>query len=184
MGCHSLLQGIFLTQGSNPGLLHWRQILYRLSHQGSPAVLEKPQRYFYVYPLRQNQDPAPRLHYCFLAAPALSLLPLSSLLSSGLNLTFGIQGKSWRLEPVPYEQRMKTTERLPGTPKGPAWLQKHCLHCRFQSHCTLALCLGRRVSAHFIKNHSLDISLPGSPCGANVLSQSPPAVRLLAAASR
>ena len=33
---HSLLQGIFLTQGSNPGLLHCRQILYHLSHQGSP----------------------------------------------------------------------------------------------------------------------------------------------------
>ena len=35
LGCHSLLQGIFPTQGSNPGLLPWRQILYRLSHQRS-----------------------------------------------------------------------------------------------------------------------------------------------------
>ena len=34
-GCHFLLQGIFLTQGSNLGLLHCRQILYCLSHQGS-----------------------------------------------------------------------------------------------------------------------------------------------------
>ena len=33
---HSLLQGIFLTQGSNPGLLHDGQILYYLSHHGSP----------------------------------------------------------------------------------------------------------------------------------------------------
>ena len=32
---HSLLQGIFLTQGSNLGLLLCRQILYYLSHQGS-----------------------------------------------------------------------------------------------------------------------------------------------------
>ena len=38
MGCHCLLQGIFLTQGSNLGLLHCRQILYHLSHQGSPSV--------------------------------------------------------------------------------------------------------------------------------------------------
>ena len=30
----SLSRGIFLTQGSNPGLLHCRQILYHLSHQG------------------------------------------------------------------------------------------------------------------------------------------------------
>ena len=35
-GSLSLLQGIFPTQGSNPGLLHSRQILYRLSHQGKP----------------------------------------------------------------------------------------------------------------------------------------------------
>ena len=34
---HSLLQGIFLTQGSNSGLLHWRQIIYCLSHQGMPS---------------------------------------------------------------------------------------------------------------------------------------------------
>ena len=31
LGCHSLLQGIFLTQGLNLGLLHCRQILYHLS---------------------------------------------------------------------------------------------------------------------------------------------------------
>ena len=36
VGCHSLLQGVFLTQQSNPGLLHCRQILYRLSYEASP----------------------------------------------------------------------------------------------------------------------------------------------------
>ena len=35
VGSLSLLQGIFLTQESNPGLLHCRQILYQLSHKGS-----------------------------------------------------------------------------------------------------------------------------------------------------
>ena len=35
VGCHFLLQGIFLTQGLNPGLPHCRQILYRLSHHGN-----------------------------------------------------------------------------------------------------------------------------------------------------
>ena len=33
VGCHSLLQGIFLTLGSNPSLLHCRHILYCPSHQ-------------------------------------------------------------------------------------------------------------------------------------------------------
>ena len=37
VSCHFLLQGIFLTQGSNPGLLHCRQILYHLSHHRSPS---------------------------------------------------------------------------------------------------------------------------------------------------
>ena len=35
VGCHFLLQGIFLTQGSNPHLLHCSQTLYRLSYGGS-----------------------------------------------------------------------------------------------------------------------------------------------------
>ena len=34
VGGHSLLQEVFPTQGSNPGLLHCRQILYHLTHQG------------------------------------------------------------------------------------------------------------------------------------------------------
>ena len=38
--CHALRQGIFPTQGSNPGLPHYRQILYHLSHQESPRILE------------------------------------------------------------------------------------------------------------------------------------------------
>ena len=36
----SLLQGIFPTRGLNPGLLHCGQILYQLSHKGSPRILE------------------------------------------------------------------------------------------------------------------------------------------------
>ena len=40
VGCHALLQEIFPTWGSNPGLLNCRQILYQLSHQGSPRILE------------------------------------------------------------------------------------------------------------------------------------------------
>ena len=38
-GFRSLLQGIFPIQGSNLGLLHRRQILYHLSHQGSPMYI-------------------------------------------------------------------------------------------------------------------------------------------------
>ena len=47
VGTHSLLQGIFLTHGSNPPLLHCRQVLYHLTHQGDPAT-------FYIK--RQTMD--------------------------------------------------------------------------------------------------------------------------------
>jgi len=40
MDSFSLLQGIFPSQGLNPGLLHCRWILYQLSHRGSPRILE------------------------------------------------------------------------------------------------------------------------------------------------
>ena len=40
VGSLSLLQVIFPTQGSNPGLPHCRRILYQLSHKGSPRILE------------------------------------------------------------------------------------------------------------------------------------------------
>ena len=39
VGCHFLLQGIFTPQGSHPGLLCCRQILYHLSHQGTPCQI-------------------------------------------------------------------------------------------------------------------------------------------------
>ena len=40
VGRHAHLQGIFPTQGLNPCLLPCRQILYCLSHQGSPRILD------------------------------------------------------------------------------------------------------------------------------------------------
>ena len=40
--CHFLLQETFLTQGSNPGLLHCRQILYHLSHKNSILCIDSP----------------------------------------------------------------------------------------------------------------------------------------------
>ena len=47
VGSLSLLQGIFATQGSNPGLPHCRQFPYHLSQQGSPRILE-----WVAYPLQ------------------------------------------------------------------------------------------------------------------------------------
>ena len=49
VGCHFLLQGIFPTQGSNPGLLHCRQTLYPLGHQGSLKYLKQTKIYTESY---------------------------------------------------------------------------------------------------------------------------------------
>ena len=46
VGSLSLLQGIFQTQGSNPGFLYCWRFLYQLSHKGSPTILE-----WVAYPL-------------------------------------------------------------------------------------------------------------------------------------
>ena len=53
VGCHDLLQGIFPTQGSNTGLLYCRRILYCLSHQGSPRILE-----WVAYPFAKGSSQA------------------------------------------------------------------------------------------------------------------------------
>ena len=47
VGSHSLLQGIFPTQGVTPGLSHCRQVLYHLSHQGRP--LKPTERYSFPF---------------------------------------------------------------------------------------------------------------------------------------
>ena len=77
VGSLSLLQGIFPTQGLNPGLPHCRQILYQLNHKGSPdifihrlyiqAVLGEQQNYLestaichiFPHPLIYLQPPLP-----------------------------------------------------------------------------------------------------------------------------
>ena len=52
VGSLSPLQGIFPTQRSYPGLPHCRQILYQLSHKGSPRILE-----WVAYPFSSGSSP-------------------------------------------------------------------------------------------------------------------------------
>ena len=64
---HFLLQGIFPTQGLNPGLPHCRQTLDRLSHQGSPCI----KAYFFImnayliYKRMKKNWPAKLLTFCY-----------------------------------------------------------------------------------------------------------------------
>ena len=73
VGCRALLQGIFSTQGWNPGLLHCRQILCHLSHQGSLATP-------ILYPRKGNQ------HKDLYKAGSLLLLFTHSIVSAGSSI--------------------------------------------------------------------------------------------------
>ena len=61
VGCHFFLQEIFPTQGSNLGLPHCRWILYHLSHQGSPRILE-----WVAYPFSRGIFPTQELNQALL----------------------------------------------------------------------------------------------------------------------
>ena len=76
VGSLSLLQGIFPTQGLNPGLPHCRPILYQLSHKGRPRILE-----WVAYPF-SSESPNPGTK---LESPALQADSLPSELSGKPN---------------------------------------------------------------------------------------------------
>ena len=66
MGCHSLLQGIFPTQESKLGFLHCGQILYHLSHQGSPTHVYTPQITLHILHLPTSYRQSNK--YCLVSA--------------------------------------------------------------------------------------------------------------------
>ena len=81
VGSLSLLQGIFQTQGLNPGLPHGRQILYQLSHKGSPRILEwaaYPSPVDFPDPGIELGSPAPQAHSLATELWGKPLLPLWS----------------------------------------------------------------------------------------------------------
>ena len=66
VGSLSLLQGIFPSQGSNPGLLHYKLILYQLSHKGSPTNTQSLQTHVHhvgdaIQPFHPLSSPSPLL---------------------------------------------------------------------------------------------------------------------------
>ena len=95
VGSLSLLQGVFPTQRSNPGLPHCRWILYQLRHKGSPRILE-----WVAYPLHL---PDPGIE---LGSPALlekAMAPYSSTLAWKI---------PWMEEPGRLQSMGLLTERL------------------------------------------------------------------------
>ena len=75
-----------------------------------------------VLSLEVEPGPCPKSALLFPGCSLLSLNPLLSLISNCLNLTFGTQRRSWRLESVPHKQGTRDMESLlcPGSPEAPA----------------------------------------------------------------
>ena len=78
VGSHSLLQGTFPTRGSNPGLLHCRQILYQLSYQGSPGICTVVNFAFFGF----SEYPWWFRHFVFKICECLNWLAFSALHST------------------------------------------------------------------------------------------------------
>ena len=87
VGCRFLLQGIFLTQGSNPGLPRCRQTLYRLSHQGSPFTFHLS--FTFDLCLFLQIDPSNSPHPCL----STFLVVKSVLISTGVLWLLGLLRK-------------------------------------------------------------------------------------------
>ena len=90
VGCHFLVQESFLTQGQNPGLLHCRQILYRLSYEGSVRRVYFCRHSGYLH---FHQSPA----YLWDHSPVLPCTAGQSLLGRRLRGSFLVPSVSQRL---------------------------------------------------------------------------------------
>ena len=97
VGCHFLLQGIFPTQGSNPDLPHCRQILYQLSHQGSP----------YIY-----------IHTCICAHTHICVHVCAKLSLTVCNLMY------WRPPGSSIHKISQATWKKPRCPSADEWIRK------------------------------------------------------------
>ena len=109
VGCRVLLQGIFLTQGSNPSLLHCRWILFQLSYQGSLNPQSPPfwpcgRRLASLTPWGAKYVSVPSGSGCILLYPLLcnlerGLLWASStgLFSCGLLILANFSVLAWRI---------------------------------------------------------------------------------------
>ena len=87
-------------------------------HEGHISSFRSTQRWGYIYPFGRSQDPAPKLHSCFWTDSPLLLHPLLPLISKCLNLPFGTQGRSRRLNKAYFLQIRNRGHRKDMYPEG------------------------------------------------------------------
>ena len=107
MRCHFLLLGIFPTQGSNPGRLHCKQILYGLSHQGKA----KQGTYFVLSHLWMQRCV---VSFCFFLLSFLPGFPRS--LSFPFSFSLPVFDESLLCVLVPSDMEVNKTQSLSSDP--------------------------------------------------------------------
>ena len=114
VGSLSLLQGIFPTQGSNPGLPHYRRILYQLSYQGNSPRKAMPKMLHLGQPGWRGPTPLPVLSCPSRAGEMLQLGPrwLSGRVGDRLGIRLGLA----RVLYCPKLERLLTRESRWGSP--------------------------------------------------------------------
>ena len=138
VGCHSLLQGTFLTQRSNPGLSHCTRILYCLSQQGSPRILE-----WGAYPFSRGTSQPRDRTMVFCTAGRFFTSWATKALGGGKNgkLLFKVYGVSVLQDEKVTETGCKTM-----------WINLTLLNCTFK---TVNVCYGNsRVAPQEIKTRT------------------------------
>ena len=105
VGSCSLLQGIFLTQGSNPGLPHCRRIFYQLSHKGSPRILE-----WVAYPFSSGSfQPRNRTGVSCIASRFFTNWAIREVFTYLLPYLSTYLSKNWKLVPSDYLHPIPTS---------------------------------------------------------------------------
>ena len=140
VGRHSLLQGIFPTQGLNPGLLHCRQILLPAEPQGSPRILE-----WVAYPFsRRSSSPRNRTRVSCIAGGLYQLscvgiyMPLTIMNTSGTWITCVSLAK---LEKQNTKPKMRVRVEF-----GNTWHPIEITSDMIQCSRSLASCLGELIA--------------------------------------
>ena len=94
VGFCSLLQGIFLAQGSNPGLPHCRWILYQLSHQGKCIFPFLPQKAASLPVSLGGWQPSAKIWRCSVSCQLSDLQGFGGMQSSGSQCRLQWPGRS------------------------------------------------------------------------------------------
>ena len=103
VGCYALLQRNFPTQGLNSGLPHCRQIIYQVSHQGSPRILE-----WVAYPFpRGSSQPRNRTQVSCIAGGLFTSWSTREAQEQPKCLSTDEQRKMWPIYTMEYSSAIK-----------------------------------------------------------------------------